>query len=270
MMPLGVSLTCAAPVLALAAHYPLGPTWAAPVASPPQHLLTSGRRRLAWLAALLPLAGRRGRAGSASTNSICSRSPSQRAAMRARMALHADSPLRVDRGMSRLAWLVAALFALSLASAAARGIEDAGGWRFGWYQGYQEPLNSLRLAKGFVLACLLLPLWNAAARETTPERVARDLSLGVVAGLGAAALGAVWERVAFPGLLDFSSDYRTMALFWEMHVGSAAFDGFLALTMPFAVRELAAVRTAQRWLAAALVTLLRATPASPRSRAACM
>ena len=65
---------------------------------------------------------------------------------------------------------------------------------------------------------------------------------GLVAGLVFASLAILWERLAFPGLLNFSSDYRTTALFWEMHVGGAALDGFLALTAPFAVREVLVAR----------------------------
>ena len=45
-------------------------------------------------------------------------------------------------------------------------------------------------------------------------------------GLAGAALATVWERTAFTGLLNFSSDYRATALFWEMHVGGTALDGF--------------------------------------------
>jgi len=75
-------------------------------------------------------------------------------------------------------------------------------------------------------------------------------------GLIGAALAAVWERGAFTGLLDFSSDYRTTALFWEMHVGGAALDGFLALTVPFGVRELVAAKTPWRWFVGAAAVML--------------
>ncbi|MDR2839014.1 MAG: hypothetical protein LBV49_10710, partial [Azonexus sp.] len=51
-------------------------------------------------------------------------------------------------------------------------------------------------------------------------------------------------RLAFTDLLNFSSDYRSTALFWEMHVGGAALDGWLLLTMPFAVWALRHARTA--------------------------
>jgi hypothetical protein len=47
-------------------------------------------------------------------------------------------------------------------------------------------------------------------------------------------LAALWER-GFPGLTNFASDYRTSALFWEMHVGGAALDAWLMLSFPFAV-----------------------------------
>ena len=64
------------------------------------------------------------------------------------------------------------------------------------------------------------------------------LAHGIVLGLAGASLATLWERAAFTDLINFSSDYRTTALFWEMHVGGAALDGFLALTFPFAVWEL--------------------------------
>jgi hypothetical protein len=35
-----------------------------------------------------------------------------------------------------------------------------------------------------------------------------------------------------PGLTNFASDYRTSALFWEMHVGGAALDAWLMLSFP--------------------------------------
>lgn len=138
-----------------------------------------------------------------------------------------------------------------------RGFEDAGGFSWGWWQGYHEPMNSLRLAKSFVLALLLLPLWRAVAR-TAPRRALHGLALGMMLGLLEVALLALWERWAFTDLANFSSDYRTTALFWEMHVGGAAFDGFLALTMPFAVHELVRPGSRLRWLLAAAAVLFGA------------
>ena len=162
---------------------------------------------------------------------------------------------RPPAGMSAASIVALALFLASVAISALRGIADAGGFHFGWYQGYHEPLNSVRLAKPFVWALLLWPLWQSASRTDAARSNAR-LGIGLVLGLTLAAIAAIWERLAYAGLLNFSSSYRTSALFWEMHVGGAAIDGFLALTLPFAVREVLVARTRLRWATAAGATML--------------
>jgi len=118
-----------------------------------------------------------------------------------------------------------------------RGFADAGGFQFGWWQGYLEPLNSLRNVKAYFLALLLVPLWTRAA-AVQPQAQSEALMWGMVGSCVLMSLAALWERQAFTGLLNFSSDYRTTALFWEMHVGGAAFDGALALSMPFVLMAL--------------------------------
>ncbi|RZL36431.1 MAG: hypothetical protein EOP35_10995 [Rubrivivax sp.] len=134
--------------------------------------------------------------------------------------------------------------ALSALWSVHRGFADAGGFAFGWYQGYHEAMNSVRNAKALFLALAMLPLWTAAA-AARPRGFSRGLLLGLVLALAAGSLAALWERLAFTGLLDFTTDYRTTGLFWEMHVGGAALDGFLVLTLPFAV--LALLRTRSPW-----------------------
>ncbi len=166
---------------------------------------------------------------------------------------HRGSP----QGAYALVALAVLLFAASVIIAMLRGFDDAGGFSFGWFQGYHEPMNSLRLAKPFFLALLWWPLWRAAQR-TSPEESNQALSLGLMLGMATVALVALWERLAFTGLLNFSTDYRTTALFWEMHVGGAALDGFLALTVPFVLRELMLARSSRRWMLAAGVMLLAA------------
>lgn len=165
-----------------------------------------------------------------------------------------ERPERV-RGAGALACMAAFLFAASVLVAMVRGFADAGGFVFGWFQGYHEPLNSLRLVKPFFLALLLWPLWRAASTDA-PQTSSARLSLGLMLGLTGVALATVWERLAYTGLLNFSTDYRTTALFWEMQVGGAAIDGFLALTMPFAAREMLVSRGRLHWTAATLATLL--------------
>lgn len=126
------------------------------------------------------------------------------------------------------------LYGVSVLISMFRGFQDAGGFDFSWFQGYYGPMNSVRLVKSYFLAALLLPLWLRLERMY-PERAMSLLGWGAAAGLGLASLAAVWERAAFTGLLNFSADYRTTALFWETHVGGAAFDGFLAISLPFAL-----------------------------------
>jgi hypothetical protein len=121
-----------------------------------------------------------------------------------------------------------------------RGIVDAGGLSWGWFQGYYEPLNSLRVIKPLLLVVLLAPPMLSAMRSNAA--VAHSISISLAAGSGVAAVLVLWERAAFPGILNFSTDYRPTALFWEMHVGGAALDGFLMLTAPFVLRLLLQAR----------------------------
>ena len=134
--------------------------------------------------------------------------------------------------------------ALSAALSIERGFADAGGFAFGWFHGYHEAMNSVRNAKALFLVLALLPLWTAAC-SARPRGFSRGLLLGLVLSLAAGSAAALWERLAYTGLLDFSTDYRTTALFWEMHVGGAALDGFLVMTLPFAL--LAVLRTRSPW-----------------------
>lgn len=172
-----------------------------------------------------------------------------------RLAWRPAEPSTPKQGRNRtnaLVWLVVLLFALSTFIAMVRGMADAGGFSLGWFQGYHEPMNSLRLAKPLFLTLLMAPLWRSAV-ERAPETAASDLTLGLVLGLAGASLAAVWERVAYTDLLNFSTDYRTTALFWEMHVGGAALDGFLAMTLPFAIYTLLVDRNPTRWITAAAI-----------------
>ena len=133
-------------------------------------------------------------------------------------------------------WCLAPLVASTLLSGWL-GVQDAGGLSWGWWQGYLEPLNSLRLAKPMVLTLLLLPLWLHWLR-VQPAVSAESLQFGMVGLLAAVALSVWWERWAYTGLLDFSTDYRATGLFWEMHVGGAALDAALVTAFPFAVLSL--------------------------------
>ena len=167
----------------------------------------------------------------------------------------ADTPPTTSQRMGPAWWWLWPL-ALSTAISMGRGFVDAGGLSWGWWQGYHEPLNSLRLAKPMALWLLLLPLWRLALR--THDAAARSLGQGLLWMLLVVALSVAWERIAYTSLLDFSSDYRVTGLFWEMHVGGAALDAVLVLAMPFAAAALSSASTPRRWAVAVAVLGLSA------------
>ena len=160
-------------------------------------------------------------------------------------------PILARRRTLALPLAVAALLLLGLW----RGVVDAGGWRLGWFQAYPEPLNSLRVGKSLLHALLLLPLLSREWRLDR-ERAFRHFALGVLCGAGVFTLAALWERAALPGLLNLSAHYRTVGLFWEMHVGGAAIDAYVVLCTPFVAWALWAARAKWAWFAAALFALL--------------
>lgn len=148
-------------------------------------------------------------------------------------------------------WFVVLVLLSGLASLW-RGLADAGGLSFDWFATYSDALNSWRVFKSLGFAALFLPLLR---RELTlSARLApATLAAGVVSGLALVVLASLWERAAFPGLLDFSNPYRTVALFWEMHVGGAAIDSYLAMTAPFVVWALYTARRPVLWASLALL-----------------
>ena len=174
----------------------------------------------------------------------------------ARLAIVAplDAALARRGAIDPVAVLGGAL-ALLTCIAMARGFEDAGGWRFGWFQGHVDPLNVWRVGKSVVFALLFAPLLAIEMRRGEALAM-RRFALGMLAGVALVAAASLWERAAYPGVWDFTRRYRTTALFWEMHVGGAAIDGYLALGAPFVVWAVWAARTPLRWAAASALALL--------------
>jgi hypothetical protein len=266
LLPMLPVLPCAGLALALAAHHPLQPLLAV--------LLCAALAALAWrwwrewpllLPAALPLLGLAPWTGWISFEEMDMLVLASAAGGYAGWATRASTPVSVRlpawqrplrwSGLSRLLMLA---YALALALATWRGVQDAGGWSFGWYQGYHEPMNSLRLAKAFFAVALLLPLWRAACETQPPQRLQRNFGAAMTAVLLICALAALQERLAYTGLLNFSTDYRTTGPFWEMHVGGAALDGALALGLPFAVAWLLRERRPAWFVALLGINLLGA------------
>ena len=166
------------------------------------------------------------------------------------------SPWRIStaaRASAALALAFAGLSALSLA----RGLSEADALSFHWFDGYADALNSVRVSKSLVYAVALWPLLKAEFQRSSARAIGR-LALGMQIGLTFVGLAVLFERAAYPGLLDFSTGYRTTATFWEMHVGGGAIDAYLALAAPFAAWALWSARSRRSWMAAALLALLTA------------
>ncbi len=163
----------------------------------------------------------------------------------------------VAAGALSIAWLWLLPVLLMTGVGLARGMADAGPLVWSWWQGYREPLNGLRRAKPALALALLLPLWMRALRRQ-PQAASQALALGMAGLLATTAWGVFWERWAYTGLLNFSSDYRAVGLFWEMHVGGAALDAALVMGLPFAGAALLAANLPRHWVPAAALAALGA------------
>lgn len=138
----------------------------------------------------------------------------------------------VSRPGDRLQWVLLTALAVTVLASLGRGLADAGGLGEGWYQGYTDPLNSLRVAKSLFFGLMSVALCRSAiARDAA--LACRRLATGMLLGLVCLAAAVIWERLAYPGLFDFETVYRATGLFWEMHVGGGTIDTYLALAMPF-------------------------------------
>jgi hypothetical protein len=185
----------------------------------------------------------------------------------ARVAAEGPQPLPP---LSRAArWALGASVVLA-AMGLWRGIADAGAWPMGWFQGYAEPLNAWRASKSWLLVLVMLPLLRHDWLGDRARAMQR-LALGMLSGALVVALAVIWERAAYPGLFDIAARYRTTALFWEMHVGGAAVDAYVAAGTPFVAWALWAARTRWQWLLAAALSLLWAyAGVTTFSRGACL
>jgi hypothetical protein len=115
---------------------------------------------------------------------------------------------------------------------AVRGLLSGAAGDFDWIASYRSPYNALRMAKPCFYA---MYFWTVIWQSGASSREAwRDFLRGTAVGLAALAILIVAERLAFPGLADFTSDYRVTGPFSTMHTGGAAVDGYLLLAMPLA------------------------------------
>ena len=141
---------------------------------------------------------------------------------------------RLVWNLSAAAWLLLALFTLSVVTATLVGMYPFPALDANSFSNYYSHYNALRVAKGLLWLLLLLPLLRKGLNQDA-VRSQRLLTLGVTLGVLAGGISVLWERAAFPGLLNFSSDYRVVGMFSGMHTGGAYIEGYFATVLPFVV-----------------------------------
>lgn len=99
------------------------------------------------------------------------------------------------------------------------------------FASYYSHYNSLRVGKGVLWAFLLLPFMQQTVRHY--RHAPLYLGYGVLMGLAGVIAASCRERFLFPGLFDFSNNYRIIGMFSSMHTGGGHIDAYLALTLPF-------------------------------------
>lgn len=117
---------------------------------------------------------------------------------------------------------------------------------------FLRPDNAFRIAKGFFAALALLPFLRQ--RQRTQGDAVMRFGIGMTLGLALVAVAAVIERALFPGIFDFTSDYRIVATFSSMHLGGGHIGAYVAMTLPFVLACL--VRPRLVGIAAMLVVVV--------------
>lgn len=126
-------------------------------------------------------------------------------------------------GRGALAAVPLILFAGALVIAALRAL--ASGSNAGGLEDPMSPLSALWLLQGLVAAAIVLAL----VRRIDPAQRFAPVAAGMVAATALTVAVVLWERIAFVGLFDFTSDYRVTGPFSAMHRGGAYLECFLAV-----------------------------------------
>ena len=181
--------------------------------------------------------------------------PPTAAVVAGRTAAHPVPAVPHSRPADRVQWILLGALVVSGLIGLARGWADAGGLGDGWFQGYADPMNTLRVGKSLLFGLTGVALMrDAVARGAAIA--SRQLATGMLLGLVTVAIAVVWERLAYPGLFDFETVYRATGLFWEMHVGGGAIDAYLAMAMPWAWWAVSAARKPWRRVAAVALAVV--------------
>ena len=120
------------------------------------------------------------------------------------------------------------------------------------FYSYYSQFNALRILKGVIWAFLLNRLISRFYDER--EAVFELFSIGMTLAVAGVVTVTFWERVAFPGLLNFNDTYRVTGPFSQMHVGGADIESCLTIGTPFVVLIL--FRKIPDWLRFSCAVLL--------------
>ena len=140
----------------------------------------------------------------------------------------------VKEGLFMFGALLLSLYVLALLISAFIGLLPFAPLDANAFSHYFSRYNALRLLKAPLFALLLIPLVFHEFQFHRAQAV-RAVVVGMCSGLGVAVATVVWERATFMDLTNLSADYRVTGFFSATHTGGAALDGYLALSLPFAV-----------------------------------
>ena len=174
--------------------------------------------------------------------------------LRAGLVANGRTPTRASLMPTGRLWLL--LFLVSYGAAIAFALWPPAWPQFLDFSNLHSPYNALRLAKGVLWALLL---WHFLVRTKTGGRpVFEWLTLGMMLGLLGTGITVLWERFLFPGLFNFSTDYRVVGMFSDTHTGGAFLEAYLVTAVPFLLMALA-WRPRVWWHVLAAVLFLLAT-----------
>lgn len=99
------------------------------------------------------------------------------------------------------------------------------------FSNYYSRYHSLRVAKGLIWACALLPCLQSSALDS--DLCKRRFTWGMLLGLAGLCLAVARERFLFAGLYNFNNAFRTTATFSGLHNGGNDIEAYLVFASPF-------------------------------------
>ena len=128
------------------------------------------------------------------------------------------------------AWL-SVVFGLSVLTSTLLGLLPLQSIDWNAFSNYYSHYNALRIAKGFLWPLLLLPVLLDNLRNGIA--VPKHFTAGMILGLSGVTVLALWERYMYPGMFDYSRDFRVGTFFSSMHNGGASIEAYIVMATPF-------------------------------------